>query len=94
MNMNTLLNEDNEGYSWEGDYEQTWYKSNGSASFNSCIINTCLINTQLFNTGSSLFRWNILYHSSLKNQKMREKVDLFYQLFLPKMLIRVCLPLI
>lgn len=25
MNMNTLLNEDNEGYSWEGDYEQTWY---------------------------------------------------------------------
>ena len=23
--MNTLLNEDNEGYSWEGDYEQTWY---------------------------------------------------------------------
>lgn len=22
--MNTLLNEDNEGYSWEGDYEQTW----------------------------------------------------------------------
>lgn len=24
MNMNTLLNEDNEGYSWEGDYEQTW----------------------------------------------------------------------
>ena len=25
MNMNTLLNEDNEGYSWEGDYEQTWF---------------------------------------------------------------------
>ena len=24
MNMNTLLNEDNEGYSWEGDYEKTW----------------------------------------------------------------------
>jgi transcription initiation factor TFIIH subunit 2 len=24
MNMNTLLNEDIEGYSWEGDYEQTW----------------------------------------------------------------------
>lgn len=22
--MNTLLNEDNEGYSWEGDYEKTW----------------------------------------------------------------------
>ena len=25
MNMNTLLNEDNEGYSWEGDYEKTWF---------------------------------------------------------------------
>jgi len=24
MNMNNLLNEDNEGYSWEGDYEKTW----------------------------------------------------------------------
>ncbi len=25
MNMNNLLNEENEGYSWEGDYEKTWY---------------------------------------------------------------------
>ena len=25
MNMNNLLNEENEGYIWEGDYEQTWY---------------------------------------------------------------------
>ena len=24
MNMNNLLNEDNDGYAWEGDYEQTW----------------------------------------------------------------------
>ncbi|CAF0717903.1 unnamed protein product [Brachionus calyciflorus] len=24
MNMNNLLNEENEGYIWEGDYEQTW----------------------------------------------------------------------
>ena len=22
--MNNLLNDDNEGYSWEGDYEKTW----------------------------------------------------------------------
>jgi transcription initiation factor TFIIH subunit 2 len=24
MMMNSLLNEDNDGYAWEGDYEQTW----------------------------------------------------------------------
>ena len=24
MNMNNLLNEENDGYAWEGDYEQTW----------------------------------------------------------------------
>ena len=38
MNMNTLLNEDNEGYSWEGDYEQTWLE-HGRAVF-LCYLNS------------------------------------------------------